>query len=106
MQNGQHRQRRRAVFSTANVTPAESSDDEEEGDEEAVGEDLEARQQSGSSAESSGQDDSDAESNESEGELQLSVRVLGLRQNISWIAVGCLGSLQHTTLNSLCRSSE
>ncbi len=71
LQDGQHRKRRRAVFTSGDANPAAPSDegdDSEDEDQEDVGEDLEARQQSGSSAESSGQDESDAESDESEGE--------------------------------------
>ena len=75
LQNGQHRQRRRAVFGTPALTSGtpDSSDDEEEGGKEE-GQDpaeLAARQQSGSSAESSGQDDSETESADSEGEANM-----------------------------------
>lgn len=76
LQAASGRQRRRAVFGTADLTPPAAPSDEEEEEEEEedeeeekdVGKDMEARQQSGSSAESSGRDDSDAESDESEGE--------------------------------------
>ena len=70
LQTGQYRQRRRAVFGTPVLTH-DSPDEEEEGDEEE-GQDLDQlaeRQKSGSSAESSGQDDCEAESDDSEGEL-------------------------------------
>lgn len=69
----QGRKRRRAVFGTEPIQPAadgSSSDDEDEGlgDEEEE-EQIQDRLQSGSSAESSGRDDSDAESQDSEGQL-------------------------------------
>ena len=72
VQNGQHRQRRRAVFGTPVLANGnlDSSDDEEEGDEQEGNDpdQLAERQQSGGSAESSGQDSSEAESADSEGE--------------------------------------
>ncbi|KAL3145804.1 hypothetical protein ABBQ38_015181 [Trebouxia sp. C0009 RCD-2024] len=71
-ENGQHRKRRRAVFATPALTAggADSSSDEQGQGSDEEGQDpeqLAARQHSGSSAESSGRDDSEAESADSEG---------------------------------------
>ena len=76
--SGGQRQRRRAVFDTTAADMSDSEEDNEEeeeaseqDEEEGAAADLLARRSSGSSAESSGRD-SDAESDDSEGELQRS----------------------------------